>query len=86
MSDRQFLQADPDKPTYSDRVLERDGLPWTLEEIVRAQCLDCEGKPIEEIAHELSREISDVARVLYADPEPRQERAGVSRADLKGFV
>ena len=59
--------------------------PWPLEELVRAQCMACEGHSFERIANALGRSAQEVRRRL--DPEPaahRQEFAAVGYRHLKG--
>jgi hypothetical protein len=58
--------------------------PWPLEELVRAQCMACEGHSFERIAQALGRSSEDVRCRL--DPEPatgRQEFANVGYRHLK---
>ncbi len=58
--------------------------PWPLDELVRAQCMACEGHSFDTIAQALGRSPDDVRRRL--DPEParrRQEFASVGYRHLK---
>jgi hypothetical protein len=58
--------------------------PWPLEELVRAQCMACDGHSDDAIAQTLGRSVEDVRRKL--DPEPaagRQEFANVGYRHLK---
>jgi hypothetical protein len=57
---------------------------WPLEELVRAQCMACEGHGFDAIAQALGRSAEEVRRRL--DPEPaaqRQECARVGYPHLK---
>jgi hypothetical protein len=58
--------------------------PWPIEELVRAQCMACEGHNIDSIANALGRSGEEVRRRL--DPEPargRQEFASIGYQHLK---
>jgi hypothetical protein len=58
--------------------------PWPLDELVRAQCMACEGNSFETIAQALGRSGEEVRRRL--DPEPaegRPEFASVGYRHLK---
>lgn len=83
---RQFIRADEPILPYSDRKAARAyAEPWPIEDIVRAQQMACQGKPLDEIARELGRTSAEVVQIV--DPEPkddRQERAGMDYAHLKG--
>ena len=58
--------------------------PWPLEELVRAQCMACEGHSIETIAQALGRSGEEVRRRLDPEPAPhRQEFANVGCRHLK---
>jgi hypothetical protein len=58
--------------------------PWPLEELVRAQCMACEGHSFERIAQALGRSGEDVRRRLDPEPAPgRQEFANVGYRQLK---
>jgi hypothetical protein len=58
--------------------------PWPLEELVRAQCMACEGHGFERIAQALGRSPEDVRRRLDPEPAPgRQEFANVGYRHLK---
>jgi hypothetical protein len=48
-------------------------VPWPIEELVRAQCMACDGASCEAIAQALGRSIDDVRRRL--EPEPLLKRA-----------
>jgi predicted transcriptional regulator len=57
---------------------------WPLEALVRAQCMACEGRSIEEIAHALGRSREEVRQRLDPEPAPtRQEFAGIAYRHLK---
>jgi hypothetical protein len=58
------------------RPSHRPEMPWPLDELVRAQCLACEGRSYEEIATALGRSIEDVC--LQLDPDPAPERAALA--------
>jgi predicted transcriptional regulator len=60
--------------------------PWPLEELVQAQCMECEGRSYDEIAQALGRSSEEVRRRLDADPPPKRapEFAGVAYRHLKG--
>lgn len=58
--------------------------PWPLAELVRAQCMACQGHSLDAIAQALGRTVEEVRRRL--DPEPklqRQEFANVGYRHLK---
>ena len=58
--------------------------PWPLDELVRAQCMACEGRSLDSIAQALGRTAEEVRRRL--DPEPaagRPEFASVGYRHLK---
>ncbi len=62
-------------------------IPWPIDELVRAQCMECDGIPLEEIARLLGRDFFDVAHHLR-QPEDgktksRPERANLGYAHLK---
>jgi hypothetical protein len=58
--------------------------PWPIEELVRAQCMACEGHSLEAIARSLGRSDEEVRRRLDPEPSPdRQEFAGVGYRHLK---
>jgi hypothetical protein len=58
--------------------------PWPLEELVRAQCMACEGRDLDAIAAALGRSPEDVRRRLDPAPAPsRAEFAGVGYPHLK---
>jgi len=58
--------------------------PWPLEELVRAQCMACEGHSFDSIAQALGRSPEDVRRRLDPEPAPsRQEFANVGYRHLK---
>jgi hypothetical protein len=46
--------------------------PWPLAELVRAQCMACEGNSFDAIAQALGRSMEEVRRRL--DPEPAPHR------------
>lgn len=59
--------------------------PWPIEELVRAQCMACDGASYDAIAQALGRPVHEVRRKL--DPEPAvkpTEFADVDHAHLKG--
>jgi len=57
---------------------------WPLEELVRAQCMACEGRSFEEIAQALGRSLEEVRQRLDPEPAPsRQEFAGTAYRHLK---
>jgi hypothetical protein len=57
---------------------------WPLEELVRAQCLACEGWSIAEIAQALGRTNEDVRTRLEPQALPdRPESAGIAFAHMK---
>jgi hypothetical protein len=59
-------------------------VPWPLDELVRAQCMACDGKSFEAIAQALGRSGEDVRRRLDPDPSPnRPEFASVGYRHLK---
>jgi hypothetical protein len=78
-----------EEPTVSDMTTRQprrrtSHSPWPLEELVRAQCMACEGHSFERIAQALGRSGEEVRRRL--DPEPaahRQEFAMVGYPHLK---
>jgi len=83
-----FLNGGETVVPYSDRKLETDGerVPWTLEELVEAQCMDCAGASAETIAERLGRGVADVDRKLHADRAPparRETTAGLGFPNLK---
>jgi hypothetical protein len=58
--------------------------PWPIEELVRAQCMACEGHSFERIAQALGRSGEEVRRRLDPEPAPsRQEFARVGYQHLK---
>jgi hypothetical protein len=58
--------------------------PWPLAELVRAQCMACEGAGYEVIADALGRSTEDVRRRLDPAPAPRRaEFAGVGYQHIK---
>jgi hypothetical protein len=58
--------------------------PWPLEELVRAQCMACEGRSFDDIADALGRSAEEVRRRLDAEPPPpRQDFAQVGYPHLK---
>jgi hypothetical protein len=58
--------------------------PWPIEELVRAQCMACEGHSVERIAQALGRSTEEVRRKLDPEPAPRrQEFAEVGYRHLK---
>ena len=58
--------------------------PWPIEELVRAQCMACEGLSFDTIAQALGRSPEDVRRRLDPEPVPsRQEFANVGYRYLK---
>jgi hypothetical protein len=58
--------------------------PWPLDELVRAQCMACEGHNIESIARAIGRSSEEVRRRLDPEPVPdRQEFASVGYRQLK---
>jgi hypothetical protein len=58
--------------------------PWPLEELVRAQCMACEGTSFDDIADTLGRSAEEVRRRLDAEPSsPRQDFAQVGYPHLK---
>jgi len=58
--------------------------PWPLEELVRAQCMACEGRSFDAIAHALGRSVEDVRRRLDPEPVPsRQEFANIGYRHLR---
>ncbi len=58
--------------------------PWPLEELVRAQCMACEGHSFDAIAQALGRPGEEVRRRLDPEPAPgRQEFADVGYRHLK---
>ncbi len=58
--------------------------PWPLEELVRAQCMACEGRSFDTIAQALGRSPEDVRRRLDPEPAPgRQEFANIGYQHLK---
>jgi hypothetical protein len=73
----------PDMTTPQPRRRISDS-PWPLEELVRAQCMACEGHGFERIAQVLGRSPEDVRRRLDPEPAPgRQEFANVGYRYLK---
>lgn len=74
---------------FSERKLLslRDDPPWSLEDLVAAQRMECDLTPYEKIAEALGRTVPDVMDKLRP-PEGnrvvRQERANVGFARLKG--
>jgi hypothetical protein len=57
---------------------------WPLEELVRAQCMECDGRSFDDIALALGRSTEEVRRRL--DPTPvsgRPEFAGVAYRHMK---
>jgi len=83
-----FLNGSESAVPFSDRKLETDGdrVPWTLEELVEAQCMGCAGASSAEIAERLGRGVGDVERKLNVDRVPRPPRettAGVGFPNLK---
>lgn len=75
---------------YSDRKAMRsldEAKPWSIEDIVLAQRMACEGKLFEEIARALGRTTAEVVRMVDPEPEDdRQETAGMGYADVKGVL
>ncbi len=62
----------------------RSHSPWPLAELVRAQCMACEGHSFDTIAQTLGRSPDDVRRRLDPAPAPsRQEFASVGYRHLK---
>jgi hypothetical protein len=58
--------------------------PWPIEELVRAQCMACEGRSFDDIARALGRSADEVRRRLEPDPGPRrQELANLGYPHLK---
>jgi hypothetical protein len=58
--------------------------PWPIEEMVRAQCMACEGHSLDSIAQALGRSGEEVRRRLDPEPAPsRQEFASVGYPHLK---
>jgi len=58
--------------------------PWPIEEVVRAQCMACEGHSFDSIAQALGRSGEEVRRRLDPEPAPhRQEYAIVGYRHLK---
>lgn len=75
-----------DPRTFSERKLAGGGdRPWSLEEIVEAQQMDCAGDTEDIIAAALGRTITDVrAKLKPALEQPRPDRAGVGFSAMKG--
>jgi hypothetical protein len=58
--------------------------PWPLAELVRAQCMACEGNSFDAIAQALGRSREEVRRRLDPDPAPsRPKFASVGYQHLK---
>jgi len=58
--------------------------PWPLEELVRAQCMACEGHSLDTIAKALGRSGEEIRRRLDPEPTPaRAEFASVGYRHLK---
>jgi hypothetical protein len=58
--------------------------PWPIEELVRAQCMACEGHGLESIAQTLRRPLEDVRHKLDPEPAPHsQQFANVGYRHLK---
>jgi len=58
--------------------------PWPLDELVRAQCMACEGHSLDAIAQALGRSGEEVRRRLDLEPAPgRPQLANVGYRHLK---
>ena len=61
--------------------------PWPLDELVRAQCMACEGHSLDTIAQALGRSGEEVRRRLDPEPAPgRPEFASVGYPYLKSGI
>ena len=73
----------PDTITGSSRRRPPRSL-WPLEELVRAQCMACDGHSLDTIAQALGRTGNEVCRRLDPEPAPgRPELASVGYPHLK---
>jgi hypothetical protein len=84
--DTPFLSGSEPPARFSERLSAFvDDMPWTLENLVTAQQMDCQLVPRDEIARQLGRRLEDVNRKLDGSGEPpRQTRAGVGFSSMKG--
>jgi hypothetical protein len=68
--------------TPFSQTFRREFEPWSIETIVLAQNMECDGKSVEEIAAELQLSVEDVRRHLDPSefsrrrPRPQQSRVG----------
>jgi hypothetical protein len=81
---KRCASADGIQP-WSDRKHRMNApAPWTSEEIVKAQCMACEGIDLLDIAERLGRDIIEVLRVVEQDqPTAAKKRRQTTYARSK---